>query len=90
MQELREAVKVGKSIRIDQSKLKVAQTQNDDNGMTLEQVARRIGLEYTRLVSTRKRLGGADSEKFLAYLEEKSGIRWKYETGSGRYGKYYV
>lgn len=58
-----------------------------DEGMTLQQVASSIRLNYTKLVTTKNKMPSV--EAFLEYLHQKSSLRWQYDSTSGRYGKYF-
>lgn len=55
--------------------------------MTLQQVASSIGLNYTKLVTTKNKM--LTVEAFLEYLHSKSGVQWRYDVTAGRYGKYF-
>lgn len=61
-------------------------TASYDESMTLQQVANAIGLNYTNLSDTRKK----NPERFLEYLQQKSGKKWEYDSTIGRYGKYRI
>ncbi len=58
----------------------------NEEGMTLQQLATTIGLNYHRLVATKNKMS---LEAFLEYLHHKSGIVWRYDATVGRYGKYF-
>lgn len=57
-----------------------------DEGMSLKQVAEYIGLNDKRLIKTRKEKG----ERFLEYLQQKSGKVWEFDPQADRYGKYRI
>ncbi len=68
---------------IEQSPRESADTSG---GMTLQQVAVAIGLNYNRLVATKNKMS---VETFLEYLHRKSGVAWRYDATAARYGKYF-
>jgi len=57
-----------------------------EEGMTLQQVATAIGMNYSNLSQTRNKMS---VEAFLEYLHQKSGLMWRYDAKAGRYGKYF-
>lgn len=52
-------------------------------GLTLKEVAELIGMNYSRLSSTKNKMSETD---FLRYLSQKSGQVWRFDaTGRGKY-----
>lgn len=64
----------------------VTVTVSLDEGMTLKQVAEYIGLNDKRLIKTRKEKG----DRFLEYLQQKSGKVWEFDPQADRHGKYRI
>lgn len=55
-------------------------------GLTLQQVAAALSLNFTTLSRTRSNM---TNDEFLSYLERKSGQKWRFDRNVGRYGKYF-